>query len=162
MDEEKNQETRKTGEKGFSIFLLLVGLFFTWQSWKLYQQSPGASSYGAVPLACSVLIVLFSLAILISDWRKKSPISGKKLLEKIKEGFRSILPLDVVVLIGMGILYCGALYLNIGFLLATPIFLWCSMTYLSRGGYLKNLLWTALCMGFIYLVFKVLFSVVLP
>jgi hypothetical protein len=47
-------------------------------------------------------------------------------------------------------------------MIATPIFLWCTMSFLSRGKFVKNLLWTALCMLFIYLVFRVLFSVVLP
>jgi hypothetical protein len=36
------------------------------------------------------------------------------------------------------------------------------MCYLTRRDFLKNILWTALCMGFIALIFKALFQVILP
>jgi hypothetical protein len=166
MDDEKTKDTRQpelqTGEKGFTVFLLLVGLFFTWQSWKLYCNAPGASSYGAVPLACSVMITVFALAILLTNLKKHTPLHGLALGQKLKTAFRTILPGDVLVIVGLGVAYCLALYLDAGFMIATPIFLWCTMSFLSRGKFVKNLLWTALCMLFIYLVFRVLFSVVLP
>lgn len=162
MDDNKQKQPLKAGEKGFTLILLLAGLFFTWQSVLLYRQAPEASSYGAVPLFCSALIVVFALAILLEDWKKKTPISGQSIGRAIKAAFTDILPKDVLVMIALGALYCVAMYLNLGFMVATPVFLWCSMIYLSRGNYLKNLLWTALCMIFIYLVFRVLFSVVLP
>jgi hypothetical protein len=150
------------GEKGFTLFLLLVGLFFTWQSWLLYCKDPGASSYGAVPLACSSLIVLFALATIFVDRKKKTPVSGLSLWNTVKEVFVSVFPQDMFVILCMVLAYSVGLYVKLGFMIITPIFLWCGMTYLSRGNYLKNLLWTALCMGFIYVVFKLLFSVVLP
>lgn len=162
MDDNKHNQSLNAGETGFTVVLLLAGLFFTWQSVLLYRQAPGASSYGAVPLFCSVLIVIFALAILLEDRKKKTPISGQSIGRAIKAAFTDILPKDMLVIIALGVLYCVAMYLNLGFMVTTPVFLWCSMTYLSRGNYLKNLLWTALCMIFIYLVFRVLFSVVLP
>jgi hypothetical protein len=58
--------------------------------------------------------------------------------------------------------YCAALLLHISFYIATPLFLWGAMCYLMRQNYLKNLLWTALCMGFIALFFEVLFNISLP
>jgi hypothetical protein len=158
----RENNSLQPGEKGFTCFLLLVGLFFTWQSWLLYCKDPGASSYGAVPLACSSLIVFFALATIFVDRKKKTPVSGFSLGKMAKEVFLSALPQDLFVMLCMVLVYSVGLYLNLGFMIITPVFLWCGMSYLSRGDYLKNLLWTALCMGFIYVVFKLLFSVVLP
>jgi hypothetical protein len=168
MNEEKDlnqaEETQKfrPGEKGFAVFLLIFGLFFTWQSWKLYQESPEVSSYGTVPLFCSAVITLLSLVIIIVDWKKKSVSTGKPIGEVIKAALSYLFAQDVLVMIVLVLVYCITLYMGLGFMIVTPLFLWISMSYLSRGNYVKNILWTALCMLFIYLVFKMLFSVVLP
>lgn len=154
--------THQPGEKGFAVFLLLIGLFFTWQSWLLYEQAPGASSYGAVPLFCSGAITVLAIIILITDRSKKSVNSGKTIKEAAANMAHHLFKKDILVMLLLVLLYCIALYMNLGFMIATPIFLWLSMTYLGRGNRLKNLFWTAVCMGFIYLVFQVLFSVVLP
>lgn len=162
-DATQEKETRfQVGEKGFAFFLLFIGLFFTWQSWLLYQEHPGASSCGSVPLFCSSLITLFSLITIITDWSKKSANAGKAIGKMIADTWNYLFPLDVIVMILFMIVYCAALYMGLGFMLVTPIFLWGSMSFLSRGNYVRNLLWTILCMLFIYLVFHVLFSVVLP
>jgi hypothetical protein len=108
------------------------------------------------------MITVFALAILLTNLKKHTPLHGLALGQKLKTAFRTILPGDVLVIVGLGVAYCLALYLDAGFMIATPIFLWCTMSFLSRGKFVKNLLWTALCMLFIYLVFRVLFSVVLP
>lgn len=169
MQENKNKPLRpdvqtsfKPGEKGFAVFWLLIGLFFTWQSFLLYQQSPGASSYGAVPLFCSLMIDIFAVIILITDRSKRSANTGLPLVTAAKNAISFLATRDILIVSAMVLIYCIALYLGGGFMIVTPLFLWCSMTYLSRGNILKNLLWTALCMLFIYLVFRVLFSVVLP
>ena len=156
------QKPYKPGEKGFAAFLLVIGLFFTWQSWLLYRSSPGAASYGAVPLFCSCVIDLMAILILITDRKKNSENSGLPLGQRLKNTLRYLFSRDILVMLALVLAYCVALYFGAGFMLATPIFLWVGMSYLSRGNYLKNILWTALCMAFIYLVFRVLFSVVLP
>ena len=156
------QKPYKPGEKGFAAFLLVIGLFFTWQSWKLYSSAPGASSYGAVPLFCSSFIDLMAILILITDRRKQSENSGLPLGLILKNSMKHLFSPDILIMLALVLAYCIALYLGAGFMLAAPVFLWVGMSYLSRGNYLKNLLWTGLCMAFIYLVFRVLFSVVLP
>ena len=150
------------GEKGFAVFLLLIGQFFTWQSLLLYQKAPGASGSGAIPLFCSVVIDLLAIVILIADRKKQSVSSGKPFGQAVKNAFRYLANRDVVVMAALVLVYCVILYLGVGFMIVTPVFLWVGMTYLSRGNYGKNIIWTALCMLFIYLVFRVLFSVVLP
>jgi len=160
--EEKKDVPYKPGEKGFALFLLLFGLYATSESWKLYQMSPGASSFGAVPLFVSALIVIFSAAILITDRKKLVETAGLSGKEKVMETLRYIFPLDVSVTMVLILLYCAGLYLGLGFVPVASVFLWASMSYLMHKGYVKNLLWTALCMAFILLVFSFLFSVVLP
>lgn len=150
------------GEKGFAVFLLLIGLFFTWQAVLLYQKAPGASGSGAVPLFCSLLIDVFAIAILITDRKRISINSGKPFSEVVRNTTAYLAGRDVVVMILLVLAYCVALFLDLGFMAATPVFLWAGMSYLSRKNYVKNIIWTALCMLFIYLVFRVLFSVVLP
>ena len=160
--EEKKEAPFQPGEKGFAVFLLIVGAYFFYESMKLYQASPGASSYGAVPLFVSALIIIFSIAIIISDWKKDSVNHGLTKGEAIKQTLQDMFPMDVLVIMAFILLYCAGLYLDLGFVVVTPVFLWGSMTYLMRKGLIKNLLWTALCMAFILLVFSLLFSVVLP
>jgi hypothetical protein len=36
------------------------------------------------------------------------------------------------------------------------------MSFLGKGNYVKNVLWTALTMAFIFVVFQFMFSVVMP
>ncbi len=152
----------KSGEKGFSFFLLAFGLFFTWQSLLLYQESPELSSYGSVPLFCSLAISILSLLVIITDWNKESVNSGKAILQQVKNALSHLFTKDVIVMVAFVVAYCSALCVGVNFMISTPVFLWVSMTFLSRGNYVKNLLWSALCMGFIYVVFQILFSVVLP
>lgn len=162
MKNSREEKPMKAGEKIFTIFWLFLGAFFTWQSVLLYKQSPDLSSYGTVPLACSALITILAVIVLLEDSRKMSETSGMPFGEKVRYTLPRILPSDLAVVIGLMILYCIALYASVGFLISTSLFLWCSMSYLSRGNYLKNILWSALCMLFIYLIFKMVFHVILP
>jgi len=160
--EEKKENPFQPGEKGFAFFLLIFGGIFFYQSILMYQKEPGASSYAAVPLFVSGLIVIFSIAIIISDWKKASQNHGLSFGGVLKQTMKYMLPTDVLVTFALILLYCAALYLGLGFVYATPVFLWISMSYLMRKNYVKNLLWTGLCMAFILLVFSYMFSVVLP
>ena len=152
----------KAGEKGFAVFLLLFGLYFFGESVKLYKMDARPSSFGAVPLFLSGLIIIFSLVIIISDRKKISETKGMSLGEKAWVTLRYILPKDVLVIVIFIVLYCIGLYLGIGFILGTSIFLLGSMTYLMKKNFVKNIFWTACSMIFIVVVFKYIFSVVLP
>ena len=54
------------------------------------------------------------------------------------------------------------MYLGLSFYIATALFLWGSMTYLMKGSYLKNILWTAILIVFAVVVFRMIFGVVFP
>ncbi|MCD8123784.1 MAG: tripartite tricarboxylate transporter TctB family protein [Lachnospiraceae bacterium] len=162
MEEEKKQAPFKSGEKGFAVFLLLFGLFFLYQSILLYQEYPGASSCASIPLFVSALIVIFSVAIIITDRKAPSENHGLPVGEIVKKTLGYMVPKDVLIMMAFILLYCVALYMGLGFYIATPIFLWGGMSYLMAKDYVKNILWTALCMAFILVVFRLIFSVVLP
>ena len=150
------------GEKGFAVFLFLFGCFFLYQSFLMYQKAPGASSYAAVPLFVSLLIVIFSALIFIFDFHAESVNHGLTIREKLRKSLKYILPKDILVMIGLILLYSIALKYNIGFYVVTPLFLWLSMSYLMRKNLIKNVLWTLLSLLFIFIVFSFAFRVVLP
>lgn len=152
----------KPGEKGFAGLLLLFGLYFFYESVKLYKLDPRPSAYGAVPMFVSGLISVFSLAVIISDRNKKSETEGMILNKKIIKTFEYAVPKDVLVILVLIALYCMALYMGFGFIPVTSGFLWLAMCYLMKKSYAKNILWTLCCMVFIIVVFKYLFKVVLP
>ena len=160
--EEKKQAPFAPGEKGFAVFLLIFGAFFLWQSVKLYLQVPGADSAGAVPMFVSAVIVILAIAIIISDRNAPSVNQGLTFVGMFRQTLGFIFQKDVLVELILILAYCFALNFGLGFYIATPLFLWISMCYLLRRDYVKNLLWTALCMAFIIVVFRFIFSVVLP
>ena len=160
--EEKKQKPFAPGEKGFAVALLIFGAFFLWQSILLYQAHPGADSAGAVPLFVSALIVIFAVCIIVSDRNAPSVNKGLSFGEQAKNTLGFIFQIDVLVELLLILAYCVALNFGLGVYIATPLFLWISMCYLMRKDYVKNLLWTALCMAFILIVFRFIFSVVLP
>ena len=166
-----------SGEKGFAVFWLLFGGYFFYQSMKLYQKYPGLDSCAAVPLFVTGVIVVCALIILLIDRKKPSESSGKAAGEVFKATLHTMFPLDVLVTVLLILLYCVALNLRLGFYPSTSIFLWVAMTWFMRKNYLaagridqkvlvrtagKNLIWTALAVIFILIVFTYLFKVVLP
>jgi len=148
----------KPGEQAFMAALFLLGGAALWQSLRLwlYLSEPRLASAAALPLAASLLWTLLSLIILIQSPRQTRPANA------LGRALGYVLPPPLPAMLTGIALYCLALLLNVSFYIATPLFLWGAMCYLMRQNYLKNMLWTALCMGFITLIFKALFNVVLP
>ncbi len=158
----KRDQKYHPGEKGFSIFLFIFGLFFTYQSFLMYLKAPGASSYAAVPLFVSLLIVIFSALIFIFDFRKITANHGLPIIIKIKNTLSYMFQKDVLIIMILILLYCVALIMGFGFYIVTPFFLWASMSYLMGKNYIQNILWTSLSLLFIYIMFSFAFNVVLP
>lgn len=177
---EENQEDKKpflSGEKGFAVFWLIFGLFFFYQSVLLYQKKPGLDSCAAIPLFVTGVVVVCSLIILFIDRKAPSQSSGKPLGVVVKNTLQTMFPLDVLVTMILILLYCIALYIELGFYPSTAVFLWIAMNWFMRKDFiddkkidgkrfvkvaLKNVMWTAVCLLFILLVFSYLFKVVLP
>ena len=149
----------------------------------MYQDDPKVSSYGAMPVFLGCLLILFSLIIIIQNIRKKSEMSGQPFKAQLSIGWRHLFQKDVAVMVLLLLAYSVALFLGLGFVIATPVFLWVSMCYLTGKKkpapgqtaaeksdmnafrvkmYGMNLVYSAIVMAFVMLVFKVVFRVVLP
>lgn len=162
MDQKPKTDMTGPGERGFILLLLVLGIYITIESWKMYQDSPMLSGYGTVPLICGVLLSVLSAFALVRALMMESEIRGLPAEEKAKKTVQHLFSRDVVITLGLIVLYCISMALGAPFIIATPVFLWVSMTYLRRGQYLKNVLYSAIVFAFVYLVFHVGFSVVLP
>lgn len=168
----------KSGEKGFAVFWLLFGGFFFTQSLQLYQKHPGLDSCAALPLFVTGVIVLCSIINLIGDRAKPSDSQGRSPSQVVRQTLQVMFPADVVSMMALLLLYCLALNAKLGFYPTTVVFLWVSMSWYMRKGFYsrqngfdkkaflkiaaKNLLWTAISILFILVVFTFLFNVVLP
>ena len=155
----------EAGEKVFAIVLLILGLIAFALAMELWgrMKEPKIASAAAVPVFVSGLWSLMALLTVIENFRLTTPLSAMRNgAEKVRAAFDYALPMNVIVMIGMILAYCVMLVLGISFYIATPLFLYGSMCFLTRKDYVKNVLWTAIVMAFIILVFRMLFSVVFP
>ena len=152
----------KPGEKGFPVVLLLLGIFVTKESAAMYREAPQLESYGTVPLICGILLIVFSVFIIINNFRMQSEIKGLPFKEKAESVVSHLFSKDVLVMLALILIYCLLLNFGLPFIISSPIFLWVSMTYLRRGGYVRNIIYTAIIMVFVIVVFNVAFHVVLP
>lgn len=152
------------GEKVFAYILLILGLFSVYLSWDLWNkvtETKKMTSAAAVPLIVSILWVVLTAFIIFSERKMTAGTTGT-VLERIKTTVAYILPVDFVVMFLGTIAYCITLYLGLGFYITTPLYLYASICYLQKKDLLKNILWTAIIMAFIFLLFDKLFGVVVP
>ena len=148
----------KAGEKAFTAALFLLGAAAFWQSLALWfkMNQPAIASAAALPLFASGLWMALCLATLLTSPRRTVPAGG------LRQALRYTFPYPLPSMLAAIAAYCTALLLHVNFYIATPLFLWGAMCYLTRRDFLKNILWTALIMGFILLIFTMLFHVILP
>ena len=144
---------------GFIALKLSVDLWFSIS----LRRGPRIASAAAVPVFVSALWVVMSLWTVIENFKLTTPLSkikgmGTKIIKALQYAF----PLNVLVMLLAIAAYCVALLEGVSFYIATPAFLYFSMCYLTRKDFVKNILWTAIVMTFIVLVFRMLFSVVFP
>lgn len=153
----------QTGEKGFTIILFLICAFILYQAVLLWKQAPGIAGPAIVPLIAIGFATLLVFVSIIANIWKTTPLTGcHELGRKAKAVMEYLLPLNIVVALLAIAAYCVLLYFKVSFYIVTPIFLYGLMTFLAKGNYVKNILWTALVMAFLIVVFRMLFSVVLP
>ncbi|WFA07874.1 tripartite tricarboxylate transporter TctB family protein [Tissierella sp. Yu-01] len=157
------EKKRKPGERGFAIILLIVGILALIESMKMFMKEPTSSSFGALPLFLSSVIVIFMIKIILFEDRSTGTGNKKgNFKELINSTLRYIFPKDIIVVFLFLILYCLLLVFGLGFEMSSTIFLIASMTYLMRGQILRNVIYTGLSMTFILVVFKTIFQVILP
>ena len=162
------EHSLEAGEKIFSFIVLILGTIALKLSVDLWfsiplRRGPRIASAAAVPVFVSALWVVMALWTVIENFKLTTPLSkiqstGEKIIKALQYAF----PLNVLIMLAIIVAYCAALLEGVSFYIATPLFLYFSMCYLMKKDYVKNILWTAIVMAFIILVFRMLFSVVFP
>ena len=157
------QGKRNLSEKGFSFIILLLALVLLLESIKMFMKDPIASSFGAMPLFLSLSIVGLMLKIITAEGKDKESENNRLSYGvKVKESFKYVFTKDIIVVFLLMLTYCVVLFMGLGFEISTTIFLFVAMSYLMGKQYMKSLLYTAVSMAFILLVFKTIFKVILP
>jgi hypothetical protein len=150
---------RRPGDAIFAIVLLVVSLILLQQAYGIAGFS-ALSSAGVFPMLATATMVGSLLAVL---WQlRKAPSPADEGTEgRLARFRREILPTTVIVFLVLTVAYMLALE-RVGFLIASLGFLFLSIWYLYRR---NPLLVAAISIGalaIIYLVFRYVFSVLLP
>ena len=162
----KNRKKLKPGERVFSFLFLGVSLWLLYQSIQMLKKAPEITSFGAMPFALSVIMIVCMLyVIFVEDFKAITENAGDTFLEKVRSALHYVLPLDVVVFLLLLVTYIGMLLVGAGFLVSSALFMLATMTYLMPKD-LKtiknNVLFTLLLLAIIYIVFQLIFKVTLP
>lgn len=150
---------RQPGETVFAFILLALGAFVVWEGFRIDGlYSP--SSAGVFPALAGGIMVASAIGVILRN-RRMAPAHIPEGSGAAREFLRRTTPLDVTVL---GLLMLGYMLVleAIGFLIASFAFLFLSIRYLHRGSWLLTLLVTLGALASVYIVFRVVFTVVLP
>lgn len=149
---------RRAGELAFAIGLLGFSLAAFWQAFEISGFS-GASTPGVFPMLASGAMAISALCILGRTLAMPQPADASA--SSLRRFTAEVLPPRLVALLMLVLLYLTAMPW-LGFLVSSGLFLLATIGFLWRRGLLRALLLTAVCLGAIYVVFRVVFQVVLP
>lgn len=143
---------RRPGELGFALALCAASLILLYTAYGIsgFESLSGA---GAVPMA-TTLVMLISAGIVAVRTARLPKVTGETL-------GKDILPLLVIVFIGFLIGF-GVLLDPLGFVLTSALFLSVSIKVLSRKGWGYSLAVALGSLIIIWLVFRIVFTVLLP
>lgn len=144
--------TRKPGEVIFALFLSLISLGAVWKAYGI-AGFEALSSPGSFPMAVTAIMVISSLIIVVKTLRAK-PDHGHTF-------FKDILPPAAAMMIVFILLYAIALK-PLGFLPTSQLFLFVSVLILSRRGIWFSAWVSVLCLASVYVIFRLVFSVLMP
>lgn len=150
---------RMPGETVFGYVLLLLGLAVLAEGWRI-DGLASASSASVFPVVAGAVMAASAFVTILRN-RRMAPPEVPPDTTLPGEFARRITPRDVVVMAALILGYMVALE-PLGFLAATFAFLLLSMLYLHRGGLVFTLMVAAGSLAAIYVVFRVVFTVVLP
>jgi putative tricarboxylic transport membrane protein len=147
---------RLPGEVGFVLVLLLVSVFMLWQAF-LISGFDSLSSPGVFPMIATATMLVSGL-IILGDTRRLPPEDGGGGWERFR---RRIAPLPIALFTALIVAYVLLLE-RAGFLLSSYLFLVASMLLLGSRRIVLTLLVSAGALAAIHIVFRTVFSVVLP
>lgn len=143
---------RRPGELGFAIFLTLASVFLLYNAYGIsgFRALSGA---GSVPMATTMVMTITALIVTLRTARL-GKVAGETLA-------KDILPVMVIAFIGLLIVF-GLLLKPLGFVLTAALFLICAIKLLSRKGWVYTISIAFLSLVIIWVVFRVVFTVLLP
>lgn len=145
-------EPRKPGELGFAIFLALASLILLYSAYGI-SGFEALSGPGAIPMAATLAMVITSVIVMVRTMKSRPASEGSFLAD--------VLPLRIAVITLMLIAYAFALK-PIGFLPTSAVFLVLAIKFLSRRSWVFSLSVGLLSLIAIYLVFRIVFTVLMP
>lgn len=147
------------GEEIFGILMLLLALFLCWQSYEISGFS-ALSSPGAFPLAASAAMLIAAITIVAHNRHAKKAAAAAELGPR-GSFTGDVTPTNVVVFAGFVIAYAAMLD-NLGFLPASFLFLLAGIKFLHRASIGFTFAVTLGSLLTIYILFRLIFTVVLP
>lgn len=148
--------TRQPGELAFSLAVLIFSLFAGWQAWRIAGFS-SLSSAGVFPMIATFTMIVSGIVVVAEAARARPAACGNA----AARFFAEVTPLRLVIFALMIVGYMLALE-PAGFLVSSFAFLFAGMAYLYRRSILLSLAVSAVSLAVIYVVFRHVFSVVLP
>lgn len=151
----KTPDTLRPGERVFALLLVVFAGYAFWESFGISGFS-GLTTGGVMPMLASGVMVLTGLVTLSETFRKSDADEGG-----IRRLIAYLFPLRVVLFTVLVAVFVAAIP-SVGFLPASGGLLFVSIWALWRKGPVWSLAISLLSIGVIYLLFRVVFSVVLP
>jgi len=143
---------RRPGELAFGVLILIASLGLLWNAYGIAEFS-ALSSPGAIPLACTGVMVFAALVVLIQTARLP--------LDREERLMRDILPLRVIGFAGLLVAY-GVLLRPLGFLPTSALFLVIAIKVLAARGWIWTLCVSLGSLLAVWLIFRIVFTVLMP
>ncbi|MBW4961134.1 tripartite tricarboxylate transporter TctB family protein [Sulfitobacter sp. CW3] len=145
-------EKRRPGELGFALFLTVASLFLLYSAYGI-SGFEALSAPGAIPMATTLVMVLAAAVVVLRTARLP-----KVTTETIA---KDILPGTVILFIGFLVGF-GLLLKPLGFILTAALFLIVAIKVLAKRGWGYTLAVALGSLVVIWIVFRVVFTVLLP
>jgi putative tricarboxylic transport membrane protein len=145
-------DQRRPGELGFAIFLTIASLFLLYSAYGIsgFEALSGA---GSVPMATTLIMAVSALIVALRTARLNK-VAHETLA-------KDIMPVMVILFIGFLVVF-GLLLKPLGFVLTAALFLTVAIKVLSRKGWGYTLTVALGSLVVIWIVFRVVFTVLLP
>ena len=151
-DIQEDPHTRQPGEVAFALFILICSIGLLVSAYGI-SGFKALSAPGSVPMATTAVMVVAAVLVMVKTLRMPAA-SGLSF-------WHDVLPLRIIVLMAMMGAF-GFAFKTLGFLPTAGVFLILSMKYLGKRGWAKT---TVIALGSlvaIWIVFRVVFTVLLP
>lgn len=148
----QTKQPKRPGELVFNLAMALFSLFFLWSAFGI-SGFEALSAPGAIPMVTTATMLLCA-GLILRDTLRKGPVKGETVAH-------DILPMPVIVTIAAITVYALALK-PLGFIPTSLLFLTVLIRYLAGCSLMRAILLSAVIVAGIYLVFRVVFTVLMP